>query len=88
MLQPNHYSEINESCQPYGLDGHRHQPEIAQEIDELRARAGLGPLELTFVPHLVPMTRGILATCYARLGETENARRMMRLFEQRKKPSK
>ena len=32
--------------------------------------AGLGPLELTFVPHLVPMTRGILATCYARLTRT------------------
>jgi N-acetyl-gamma-glutamyl-phosphate reductase len=66
-LSVNHYSEINESCQPYGLDGHRHQPEIAQELNELRARGGQDPLQLTFVPHLVPMTRGIMATCYARL---------------------
>ncbi len=68
-LNVNHYCEINESCQPYGTDGHRHQPEIAQELDEIRAAAGVGPVELTFVPHLVPMTRGILATCYARLTE-------------------
>jgi len=66
-LAVNHYSEINESVQPYGLDGHRHQPEIAQELNELRSRANLEPVQLTFVPHLVPMTRGIMATCYARL---------------------
>jgi N-acetyl-gamma-glutamyl-phosphate reductase len=66
-LAVNHYSEINESVQPYGLDGHRHQPEIAQELNELRSRANREPLQLTFVPHLVPMTRGIMATCYARL---------------------
>jgi len=66
-LSTNHYCEINESCQAYGMDGHRHQPEIAQELDELRARDGMGPVELTFIPHLVPMTRGIMATCYARL---------------------
>jgi len=66
-LSVNHYAEINESVPPYGLNGHRHQPEIAQELNELRARANLEPLVLTFVPHLVPMTRGIMATCYARL---------------------
>jgi N-acetyl-gamma-glutamyl-phosphate reductase len=69
-LSVNHYCEINESCQPYGLDGHRHQPEITQELDELRRAAGVSvPLSLTFIPHLVPMTRGIMATCYARLTE-------------------
>lgn len=63
-----HYSEINENCQAYGLDGHRHQPEIEQELNALRAAGGAAEsLEITFVPHLVPMTRGILATCYARL---------------------
>jgi N-acetyl-gamma-glutamyl-phosphate reductase len=69
-LTVNHYSEINESCQAYGLDGHRHQPEIAQELNEQRQAAGVhSNVELTFVPHLVPMTRGILATCFARLLE-------------------
>lgn len=51
-----HFSEVNESVRAYGIDGHRHLPEIQQE---LATDAGL-----TFVPHLVPMTRGILATCY------------------------
>jgi N-acetyl-gamma-glutamyl-phosphate reductase len=69
VLSTNHYCEINESCQAYGTGGHRHQPEIAQELNELRAAASVGPVELTFIPHLVPMTRGILATCYARLVE-------------------
>ena len=51
-----HFSEVNESLHAYAIDGHRHLPEMLQE---------LGPeTNLTFVPHLVPMTRGILATCY------------------------
>ncbi|MBI4499438.1 MAG: N-acetyl-gamma-glutamyl-phosphate reductase [Chloroflexi bacterium] len=57
-----HYSEANENVQAYGLDGHRHLPEITQE---LRAIApGFQP-RLTFLTHLIPMTRGILTTCYA-----------------------
>jgi len=66
-----HYAEANESCQAYGLAGHRHLPEIAQELAAQLARRLMGdqppPLAVTFVPHLVPMTRGILSTCYARL---------------------
>lgn len=58
-----HYSEANEDVSAYGLGGHRHWPEIAQEL----RRAQDGPVRLTFSPHLVPMTRGILATCYADL---------------------
>jgi len=67
-LSVNHYCEINESVQAYGLNGHRHQPEIAQELNELRRSAGrMDDVELTFLPHLAPMTRGIEATCYAQL---------------------
>lgn len=51
-----HFSEVNESLHAYAVEGHRHLPEITQELD--------GKVEVTFVPHLVPMTRGILATCY------------------------
>jgi N-acetyl-gamma-glutamyl-phosphate reductase len=51
-----HFSEVNESVHAYAVDGHRHLPEIVQEL-----KADIG---VTFVPHLVPMTRGILATCY------------------------
>ena len=55
-----HFSEVNESLGAYAIEGHRHLPEIEQELGALSQNA----LRLTFVPHLVPMTRGILATCY------------------------
>jgi len=57
-----HYSEVNEDICAYSLEGHRHLPEIEQEL------AALSPPvspSITFVPHLVPMTRGIFSTCYA-----------------------
>ncbi len=61
------YSEVNENLRAYGLGGHFHLPEMTQELGKLA-----GPIQnmrMTFVPHLVPMTRGILATCYATLKE-------------------
>ncbi len=65
-----HYAEVNEDVSAYSVLGHRHLPEITQELEEA-AQAGSHPvsggLRLTFIPHLVPMTRGILATCYADL---------------------
>jgi N-acetyl-gamma-glutamyl-phosphate reductase len=62
--QQTHYSEVNEDATAYALDGHRHLPEIIQELKQLRP--GQSP-SVTFVPHLIPMTRGILTTCYALL---------------------
>jgi N-acetyl-gamma-glutamyl-phosphate reductase len=59
-----HYSEANEDICAYSLEGHRHLPEIEQELKALNP--SFSP-SITFVPHLVPMTRGILSTCYARL---------------------
>jgi N-acetyl-gamma-glutamyl-phosphate reductase len=59
-----HFSEANEDTSAYGLNGHRHWPEIYQELTRL---VDTGRLNLTFTPHLVPMTRGLLATCYASL---------------------
>ncbi len=59
-----HYAEANEDTSAYALDGHRHLPEVIQELGLLR---GGEPLSITFVPHLVPMTRGILTTAYAPL---------------------
>ncbi len=55
-----HFSEVNESLGAYAIEGHRHVPEMTQELSAL-GRTGL---RITFVPHLAPMTRGILATCY------------------------
>lgn len=57
------YAEVNDSFKAYAATGHRHLPEIEQG---LAAMAG-SDVELTFVPHLVPMTRGIHSTLYARL---------------------
>lgn len=56
-----HFSEANEDVTAYGLSGHRHMPEIRQQLEQIAATA----VRLTFTPHLVPMTRGILATSYA-----------------------
>lgn len=57
-----HFSELNESVHAYGVEGHRHKGEMTQEL----ARAAGAEVRVTFVPHLVPMTRGILATAYLR----------------------
>ena len=55
-----HFSEVNESVGAYSIGGHRHLPEVTQELGALNGK----DLRITFVPHLIPMTRGILATCY------------------------
>jgi N-acetyl-gamma-glutamyl-phosphate reductase len=55
-----HFSEVNESIGAYAIAGHRHLPELTQELEALNG----SDLRVTFVPHLVPMTRGILVTCY------------------------
>lgn len=57
-----HFSEVNESVHAYGVDGHRHKTEMEQELRLLAD----GSVRVTFVAHLIPMTRGILATAYLR----------------------
>jgi N-acetyl-gamma-glutamyl-phosphate reductase len=59
-----HFSEADDNVAPYGLDGHRHLPEMTQELGLLQEAP---PPAIAFVPHYIPMTRGILSTCYARL---------------------
>ena len=56
------YAETNEDLAAYGLLKHAHVPEMTQTVAKLAGAAA----SLTFTPHLIPMTRGILATCYAR----------------------
>lgn len=57
------YAEATDSFKAYGVGGHRHLPEVLQ----LLARLDDNPIGLTFVPHLVPMVRGIHATLYGSL---------------------
>ncbi len=65
------FCECNESFKAYGVTNHRHTPEIEQELSQL----GKEEMLVQFTPHLVPMNRGILSTCYANLkkgvGEAE-----------------
>jgi len=56
-----HYPEVEGGVRPYGLPKHRHNPEMDQEL----SLAAGEKVAVTFVPHLMPMVRGILATCYA-----------------------
>lgn len=55
------FAEVNENLRPYGVGGHRHQPEIEQTVGQ----------RVVFTPHLIPMTRGILATVYVRHDHAE-----------------
>ena len=61
-----HYGEANEDVSAYGVSGHRHLPEIVQALAEGPGVGRPAP-RVTFIPHLMPMTRGILATCYGTL---------------------
>jgi N-acetyl-gamma-glutamyl-phosphate reductase len=65
-----HLGEAGESVSAYGLGGHRHLPEIVQEVRKMMPpveAAQQNEVKVTFTPHLIPMTRGILSTCYAPL---------------------
>lgn len=57
------FCEAGEGLSPYGIAKHRHAPEIEQEI----ARAAGRAVVVNFTPHLIPMSRGELVTCYVRL---------------------
>ncbi|MBN8896702.1 MAG: N-acetyl-gamma-glutamyl-phosphate reductase, partial [Rhodospirillales bacterium] len=57
------YAESNENLVPYGLLTHVHMPEMARTIERLGGGPAAG---LVFTPHLVPMTRGVVATIYCR----------------------
>jgi N-acetyl-gamma-glutamyl-phosphate reductase len=56
------YAETNEDVFAYGLEAHPHVPEMEEALSRITGRKA----SIAFTPHLVPMTRGILATCYAR----------------------
>ncbi len=74
-----HYAEANENVYAYALDGHRHLPEMLQELRRLAPEPALS---ITFLPHLVPMTRGIFTSCYARLSGGEKSREdIVRLYQ-------
>jgi N-acetyl-gamma-glutamyl-phosphate reductase len=74
-------TEAADSIKAYGVLGHRHLPEIVQGLN----RHSADPVNLTFIPHLTPMIRGILATLYAqpKPGISLNAADLQALYEER-----
>lgn len=58
-----HFCEVNEGFKAYKIEGHRHRP----EMEEVLSRESGEPISLTFVPHLLPLTRGMLTTLYTRV---------------------
>ncbi|MBB1488067.1 N-acetyl-gamma-glutamyl-phosphate reductase [Oceanospirillum sediminis] len=70
--------ETSESMMAYSVAGHRHLPEICQGLSDAAGQA----VDLTFVPHLTPMIRGIHATVYSEL-KSQDAGDLQALFEQR-----
>ena len=73
------FSEAADNFKAYAVKGHRHHPEILESLTTLEGVSGHS-LGLTFVPHLVPMVRGILATIYARITKEAD---FQALFEKR-----
>ena len=71
--------EVGESFKAYNVSGHRHWPEICQGLNAISAK----PVGLTFVPHLVPMIRGIEATLYAKVLHDISLDEIQTLFSQR-----
>ncbi|MEO7741951.1 MAG: N-acetyl-gamma-glutamyl-phosphate reductase [Usitatibacter sp.] len=67
------YVETSEDLFAYGLDSHPHVPEIEQALTQVAGRK----TTVAFTPHLVPMKRGLLATCYARPRGTVSADRLI-----------
>ena len=65
----NHFPELYDNFKAYNVAHHRHTPEIEQALTDL----GGEEVIINFTPHLVPMSRGILATCYANLKEDVSA---------------
>ena len=72
-----HFAEANEAVSAYALNGHRQLPEITQELGALCE----APVpKVTFVPHLIPMTRGILVTAYASLRRDSTTEQVRDLY--------
>jgi N-acetyl-gamma-glutamyl-phosphate reductase len=76
-----HFVNVDENYSPYGVEGHRHAPEIDQEL------AALGwSGQATFVPHLLPLDQGLLASCYVDLAADLTGEELRSLYRERYGP--
>lgn len=73
------YCEVNESFKAYGVASHRHTPEIEQTLTDLLG----SDVCVSFTPHLLPVSRGILSTCYASLNEPLGTDQALEYFSEK-----
>jgi N-acetyl-gamma-glutamyl-phosphate reductase len=73
------FAESSDSMKAYGVAGHRHHPEIHAQLTQLAKT----DLQFIFVPHLIPMIRGMLSTIYVKLAEQAKTIDLQALYEQR-----
>jgi len=71
-----HFSEVNENFKAYNVAAHRHTPEIEQELGKILGEE----IRVSFTPHLLPVTRGILSTVYARLNNPVEQDELLELY--------
>lgn len=79
--ETSHYVEANESMKAYKVHGHRHEPEIKQEL----SKAASTNVNVTFTPHLLPVNRGILSTIYAEVKKDVTSKCIYKTFTERYK---
>ena len=73
-----HFSEVSDGAHAYGVGNHRHAPEMEQEL-RLRGHTSV----ISFTPHLVPMNRGMIATCYVDLETGVNVEDLRTTYKER-----
>jgi N-acetyl-gamma-glutamyl-phosphate reductase len=73
-----HFTAMTENAFPYKTEGHRHRPEIEQELAALGSAA-----PVSFVPHLLPLDQGELATCFATLTEQLSKEEVQEMYRER-----
>lgn len=74
---PSLYCEVNENFKAYGFPAHRHTPEIEQELSFLAHQE----IKITFTPHLIPMTRGMLSTIYTKLNSSISIQELASIYQ-------
>jgi len=71
------FSEINENLKAYKVNTHQHMPEIEQELSSLAGKQ----IAVTFVPHLIPINRGILETVYIKFNKPITSAKIMDIYK-------
>lgn len=71
-----HFSEVSENIRPYKVNQHQHMPEIDQELTKLAGSA----VKIVFVPHVVPINRGILSTIYFKKRKDINLNQVIKIY--------